>query len=336
MGKIDLKNLKEDNLIEGLNGKKVVIYGSNDCGKTYQSTKFDKPLLLMTESGGSALKCKKVSITKWSEFKDVVDTLTNSKTYAEMFDLYQTIIIDTAENLVSLSEQSVANEYGVRDLSEITGKQNGWKIARTDFSMQINKLTSVGYFVICIMHEETIEKIDEVTKETYQYFQPKNYDNPKSSMRFLVDDFDYVIFTRPNGIDAETYETIPSTAICKRTKTNFARSRFKIKTFIDPFTADELKSAIIDSVEKSAKEEGVGIEKYKNKKQKWTKKDYFDLIAPYIKRLSKTFANDISTIVETELGSGRKITSATDDELINLDNIYNRLVTLATSLDIAV
>ena len=67
-----------------------------------------------------------------------------------------------------------------------------------------------------------------------------------------------------------------------------------------------------------------------------TKKDYFEMITPYIKVLSKNYGSDISAIIATELGDGRKITSATDDEIIALDNIYNRLVTLATSLDIAV
>lgn len=60
------------------------------------------------------------------------------------------------------------------------------------------------------------------------------------------------------------------------------------------------------------------------------------MITPYIKVLSKNYSSDISAIIATELGDGRKITSATDDEIIALDNIYNRLVTLATSLDITV
>ena len=95
MAKIDLLSLTEDNLIGGIQQKKIMIYGSNDCGKTFQATKFEKPLLLMTESGGGALKVKKLPINKWSEFKTVVEELTNPKTFDKMFDVYKTIVIDT-------------------------------------------------------------------------------------------------------------------------------------------------------------------------------------------------------------------------------------------------
>lgn len=336
MAKIDLLSLTEDNLIGGIQQKKIMIYGSNDCGKTFQATKFEKPLLLMTESGGGALKVKKLPINKWSEFKTVVEELTNPKTFDKMFDVYKTVVIDTAENLVDESEKATCNEFGVRDLSEIQGRLNGYKIARNDFAAQINKLTSSGYCVVFICHEETVEKTDPVTEETYAYTQPKGTSNEKSSMRMLRDLCDFAIYVRPNGIDPETYETIPSTAICKETKTSFARSRFAIQTFVDPFTASGLIEAIEKAIEKSAENEGAEVEKYIQKKQSYTKEDYFEMITPYIKVLSKNYSSDISAIIATELGDGRKITSATDDEIIALDNIYNRLVTLATSLDITV
>jgi hypothetical protein len=66
---------------------------------------------------------------------------------------------------------------------------------------------------------------------------------------------DFCVYLRPNGIDKETYETIPSTAICKRTRNVFARSRFDIQTIVDPFTADNLVKAIEDAVKKSAKKD---------------------------------------------------------------------------------
>ena len=138
----ELKSIAQDKgaLVGGLEGKKILIYGSNDCGKTYQSMHLDKPLLLMTESGGGALSNRKKSISTWSAFCQMVETLAG-KHYEEMKKLFSTIIIDTAENLVDLSEKSTCNEFGVRDLSEIQGRQNGYKISRNNFSAQINKLT---------------------------------------------------------------------------------------------------------------------------------------------------------------------------------------------------
>lgn len=336
MAKIDLLSLTEDAFMSGMEGKKIMIYGVNDTGKTKQLTKLDRPLLLMTESGGSAVKCRKLPVSKWSKFKEIVESLTAEKTFEQMYESYRTILVDTGENLVDLSEKAVCNEFGVRDLSEINGKQNGYKIARTDFQMQINKLTSVGYTVVFICHEEKVEMEDEVTGETYNFIQPKGTSNEKSSMRMLRDLCDFCIYLRPNGIDPQTYETIPSTAICKRTKNVFARSRFAIQTFIDPFTAQGLIDAIEKAVEKSAEEEDADIEKYKLVKDDYTKDDYLEIIKPYVEALFPVCGEDVNYIVEMELGEGRKISSATDKELTALDNIYNNLVTKATLLGIEV
>ncbi len=318
----------------GMQGKKLMVYGVNDTGKTKQLTKLDRPFLIMTESGGSAVNCPKVPCDDWRTFKEIIDDMTNKKNFEKRFEVCRTIIIDTAENLVNESERSVCAQFGVRDLSEIQGRQNGYKIARTDFEMQINRLTSKGYCVVFIAHEEKVEMQDEISGETYMFVQPKGTSNEKSSMRMLRDLCDYCIYLRPNGIDKETYETIPSTAICRRTKNVFARSRFNIQTFIEPFTADGLIEAVEKSVIKSAEEENVAISKYTNKKKSYTKEDYFDIIKPYVERLFEVCGDEVVNIIEAQLGENRKVTDATDDELVALDNIYNNLVTKATLLGI--
>lgn len=329
------KLLEEEVTFEtGIKGKKILLYGCNDVGKTKQMSKMPKPFLIMTESGGSAVNCPKEPCDDWRHFKEIIDDLTNSKNLEKRRTQIETIIIDTAENLVAQSEKSICNQFGVRDLSEIQGRQNGYKIARTDFEMQINRLTSKGYCVVFIAHEERVDIEDEISGESYTFVQPKGTSNEKSSMRMLRDLTDFCIYLRPNGIDKETYKTIPSTAICRRTKNVFARSRFDIETFIDPFTADGLIKAIEDAVEKSAKEENVEISDYIEKKNKYTKEDYVEIITPYIQRLWEVCPDDVTGIIENQLGEGRKISQATDDELVALDNIYNNLVTKATLLGI--
>lgn len=331
----DLKN-EVVTFDSGMQGKKIMVYGVNDTGKTKQLTKLEKPLLIMTESGGSAVNCPKVACDDWRTFKEIVDDMTNKKTFPQRFEMCKTILVDTAENLVNESERSVCNQFGVRDLSEITGRQNGYKICRTDFEMQINRLTSKGYCVVFIAHEERVELEDEISGETYTFVQPKGTSNEKSSMRMLRDLCDYCIYLRPNGIDNTTFETIPSTAICRRTKNVFARSRFNIQTFIDPFTAEGLIEAVEESVKKSAEEEGVAIAEYKNKKKSYTKDDYLEIIKPYVDRLWEICEDEVMSIIEYELGEGVKITEASDDQLVALDNVYNKLVTKATLLGIEI
>lgn len=336
MAKLDLLNLQEDAFMSGMEGKKIVVFGVNDTGKTKQLTKLDRPLLLMTEAGGSAVRCKKIPISTWSKFKEVVDMLARESTFDQMYEQYRTIIIDTGERLSSLSEKAMCAQFGVRDLSEITGRSNGYLLARNEFDLQIQKLTSLGYCVVFICHEEKVTEIDEISGEEYEFIQPKGTSNEKSSMRMLRDLCDFCIYLKPNGIDKETYETIPSTAICKRTKHVFARSRFAIQTFINPFTAKGLVEAIELAVQKSAEEEDAEIEKFRITTDKYSKDDYLELIKPYIVRLNPVCPEDLLSIVEAELGEGRKISSATDEELIALDNIYNNLVTKALMLGIEV
>lgn len=318
----------------GMQGKKIMVYGVNDTGKTKQLTKLDRPLLIMTESGGSAVNCMKVPCDDWRTFKEIVDDMTSKKNFEKRFEKCRTILVDTAENLVNQSERAVCNQFGVRDLSEINGKQNGYKIARTDFEMQINKLTSKGYCVVFIAHEEKVDMKDEITGEEFSFIQPKGTSNEKSSMRMLRDLCDFCIYLRPNGIDKETFETIPSTAICRRTKNVFARSRFAIKTFIDPFTADGLIKAVEEAVEKSAEEENAKIGEYVNKRKQYTKDDYVAIIMPYVERLWEVCEDEVSSIIESQIGEGRKLTDVSEDELVYLDNIYNNLVTKATLLGI--
>lgn len=338
MAKFSLKDTvkKEVTFDSGLEGKKLIVYGTNDTGKTFQLTRLDRPFLIMTESGGSAVNCPKEPCVAWSKFKEIVEDLVGDKTFEENYELARTIIIDTLENLVSQSEKAICNQHGVRDLSEITGKVNGYLLARKDFEMTINKLTSKGYCVIFIAHEETVELEDEVTGEVFNFVQPKGTSNEKSSSRMVRDLCDFCIYLKPNGIDRETFETIPSTAICKRTKNVFARSRFAVQTFIQPFTAEGLVEAIKLAVEKSASEANTRIESFKVTTDKYSKDDYVELIKPYIIRLNPICPEELVNIVEAELGEGKKITEATDDELVALDNIYNNLVTKAMMLGVEV
>lgn len=346
MAKFSFKEVKQrqNKFDDGIRGKKIIFYGQSDTGKSYQTAHFPHPFLLMTESGGSALNCDKEPIDSWSKFKAVVDDVvknaeeyigTPEKPLSEDEIMLETIIIDTAENLVDLSERAVCNEFGVRDLSEITGRQNGYKIARSDFAMQINRLTGAGYCVIFIAHEEKIDETDELTGETYTFVQPKGTSSEKSSMRMLRDLCDFCVYLKPMGINPENFETIPSMAICKRTKNVFARSRFAIDTIVNPFTAHNIIKAIEDAVHKSAENEGAELG-FTAPPKPTSKDDYLELIKPYVEKLFAVCKDDVNIIVAEELGDGRKISSATDDELIKLDNIYNRLVTKATLLGIEV
>lgn len=343
-----LFDLQETGMVGSIKGQKLFLYGSNDTGKTFQAMKFPKPLLFMTEAGGNGTKGYKVNIDKWSKFKNYVNQLISKKKvddpdnpeekilqYELMQKKFSTIIIDTVENLVELAEQATCQEFGVRDLSEINGKQNGYSIYRKDFKTQINRLCNYGYTVIFIGHEEVVEKENEITGEKYNFIQPKGTSNIKASTRFVRDLCDFCFYLKPNGID-ENGDTIPSTAICKQTKNVFARSRYAIQTFVEPFTAKNLKDAIVKAIEKSAENENAVLSDWHKNYDDYTKEDWNNLLMPYYKAVYKKYPDRVKEIVAEELGETGRISQATDDQLTELENIYNKLVTFACDQGIVV
>lgn len=343
-----LLDMEITGMVGSIRGQKIYLYGSNDTGKTKQSMKLLKPFLLMVENGGNGVKGYKKPIVRWAQFKNYVAQLTseqkvddpeNKGTKIPMFELMQrkinTVVIDTVEDLVELAEKAVCKEFGVRDISEITGKQNGYKIYRSDFKEQINLLCSYGYTVVFIGHEEQIEKTDVVTGEKYLFIQPQGTSNEKASTRFVRDLCDFCFYLKDNGID-ENGDSIWSTAICKRTKHVFARSRYAIKTFIDPFTAKNLEEAIVQAIEKTAEDEDAVLSDWKKTYDNYTKEDWIDMIKPYFKAIHKKYPEKVAEIIAYELGEGAKISQATDEQLAELENIYNQFVTFACNMGIVV
>lgn len=341
MAKINLRTLPQKSMVMSLKGQKVFLYGGNDLGKTYQACHLPKPLLIMTEAGGNAVNCPKTPCTKWAVFKDLVNQLTSEKVdkddkkgrmeWETMQDLYETIIIDTVDNLIEQAEKATCQEFGVRDLSEIEdSRKNGYSIYRRDFKAQIDKLCMYGYTVVFIGHEEYVdhEVIDGTKKVKIKYMQPKGSDNVKASSRFVRDLCDFCIALLPNGVD-ESGDTILSTAICKETKTEFARSRYQIQSRIEEFTAQNLQDAILDAIKRSAEAEGATTSEWEKTDDEYKSKDWIDLIQPYYKAIYSKYPDKVKDIVALELGDGKKISKATDDDIIALENIYNQLVTFA-------
>lgn len=341
MAKINLRELKNEGMVTSLRGQKIYLYGGNNLGKTYQACHLKKPLLIMTEAGGNAVNCPKVPVTKWGVFKDLVNQLTSEKVDKEdkagrmewetMQDLYMTIVIDTVDNLIELAEKATCQEFGVRDLSEIEDtRKNGYSIYRRDFKSQIDKLCMYGYTVVFIGHEEYVDKdiIEGNKKVKIKYMQPKGSENVKASSRFVRDLCDFCIALVSNGVN-DNGDTIYSTAICKETKDIFARSRYKIQYKIEEFTAKNLEDAILNAIKASADSEGAVTKDWEKVDEEYKAQDWIALIQPYYKAVFSKFADKAKEIVELELGEGKKVSKATDDDVVALENIYNQLVTFA-------
>lgn len=335
-----LMSMEKNTYTNGLQGKKICIYGSNGTGKTYQTTRLPKALLLEVEAGGSAVNCYKKPVQSWAIATNIFKTLSDPTTLEQMQEKFQTIVIDTAEQLVTLSEQAIAKQYGVASIGSVAeatnNKTNGYALARANFSTEINKLTMMGYTVVFIMHEEKVEKVDELTGQAYSYTQPKGSDKEKGSLRFIRDLCDFTIYLKPRGLNSTTGEYEKSIGICQDTKNVFARSRFAIQPFIDPFTAKGLEDAIQKAVETSAKEEEVEIKDFTLEKPQLDVETLKTMLHPVIKTLYPNFPNEVKRYMAMYLGEGVKVSEATEVQQAGLENLYNDLITFANVQDIVI
>lgn len=346
MANIDLLSLEESGVSYGIEGLKILIYGGNTLGKTPQSMRFPKPLLLMGEAGGTAIKGHKVSIKQKKDFVDIVKQLTDEKTMEQMKEKFQTIVIDTATDIIEIYAQSVAREYGVKDVSEMNANKdmpNGYALYRNAFKNDVNKLCSCGYTVIFIMHEELVEvkeqqvvngKIKAVGNGVFKIV-PKGSNSVKDSARFIKDMCDFRFYVKGNGVDEKTGKTIMSTAYAHETAEYYAGSRFDIEPIINPFTAENLIEAMKKAQKQSAENYGADLVSFTMDSNGYTKQDYLDGIEPYARALYELYPNEVEDIIYKQLGEGVMPKEAKESQLVELETIYNNLVAFAQERNVS-
>lgn len=349
--KINIFAVQNKEMVMDLSGQKIMFYGPNDTGKTKQSCRFPKPLLLMAENGGNAVNCPKFAIRDWNTFVTINNQLVNM--YDKAHELYNTIIIDTAEELVNICEAQVCKMYDVNDIGLVQNPNdknnrnpNGYLLARKMFRSQINMLTSCGYTVIFISHEEEVEKKEEIIDNngktrvvTKNFIVPFGTEKEKGSTRFLRNLCDFVIYTRPNGIDKDG-DPIASSAICKQTQTIFARSRYNMPVIVENFSAETIQKTMLEAIKKSAEEANCQLTPFKKVDDKFDLKDYLEIIPSVMEKVFVVAPERVQEIVAEELGMDengliRKVSSAQKDEVQKLANIYTKLNNLAMDYDIS-
>lgn len=229
---------------KGLFGKKIMVYGYNDLGKTYQTSRMEKPYFMCFEKGLSAIDgIPFANIKKWSDFTKVLRQFARNPEKAK--EHYQTIIIDGTDIMAKYCEKYVSNAYGVERIKDGNDGFGLWKELETELFFAIDELISLDFTVVFIAHEADVE----VSKNVYRKV-PKG---DKRLMPLIQDNCDYVIYLKGNGVD-ENNNVIPSTAYTVQTDQFFARSRFtQTPPVIKEFTAENLEAAINEGIEKESK-----------------------------------------------------------------------------------
>lgn len=245
---LDIFNPTVSVVAKGLEGKVILLVGSNSVGKTRQATRMKKPFVLAFEKGINAISgVPYANIDKWSDFKKVNRQLTG-KDKEKAREAYDTIIFDTVDAAALMNEKYVAGQHGATDIASGNGGFGLWKQLEAEFYEQVALLTGAGYTVVFIGHVER-------DKDTEQMI-PKG---DKRSMGIVRDIADIVVYLESNGVDEEG-NVIKSTGYVRETPEYFARSRFDLMpNVIDPFTAENLEEAIRIGIEREEEAGGTTV-----------------------------------------------------------------------------
>ncbi|WIT26969.1 hypothetical protein [Bacillus phage SPbetaL1] len=298
---IDIFNPQVSVVAKGLEGKVITIYGSNNLGKTKQSTRMKKPLYLPFEKGLNAIAgVQFMPINSWADFKKVNKQLTKNAEKAK--EMYQTIIVDEVDAFAKYATRYVCEQYDVERIKDGNDGFGLWKEYETEVWEEINKLIGVGFTVIFIAHAAEDKK-------------GKVY--PKGDKRVLapvIDNSDIVLYLSSNGVD-EDRKVIKSSAWLAETAEHFARSRFDyIDTYLPEFTAENLEKAIIGAVERQEQAEGIVAVTYEEQKQNNASEELdFNSLMDQIKEIGMKLneegrLEEVNEITEKHLGKGVKVT----------------------------
>ena len=347
MAEFDLLNIEETKINSSMEGKIVLLYGTNNTGKSKVSSLIypHKTLYLATEKGYNALGgIKKIDVLEWNAFRQAVAQLTRKKTFKKMHETYKTIVVDVADRLPELCSAYICDKNGVSNISDIAWG-GGYAQLKTELSNQLNKLALSGYLVMLICHEETKEEYtDPVTGDVYPYTFPKNTMSKVGNP--LKDIPDFCIFLQNNGTDEEGNVNL-STGVVSHRKNVFARSRFtKCATTIEPFTAENLIATVRDACVAEAKDLGIEcVDEFDfeavlheddnvEEEKELTHGELVKRANEIGKILYKDYQSDVTTIIERYLGEGAKISKTTEAQNDKLQFIINDLTDFAEKVNV--
>lgn len=107
----DIFNPQVSRLVGGIEGKSILIYGTNRTGKTYNAVRGKKPLVVAFEKGLNAIDgIPFVPINKWNDWTSTVQQLTGP-TMDKAKEMYQTVIIDTFDSMGALGGEAICARF---------------------------------------------------------------------------------------------------------------------------------------------------------------------------------------------------------------------------------
>lgn len=332
----DIFNPAVSQIAHGLEGKTIMLYGTNNVGKTNQAVRAKKPLILACENGLNGVSgVKYIPIKSWARFKKTVKDLTDEKKLEKAKEFYQTIIIDEVYASSMYCQDFICSTYGngAIDLGDDTGnsKMNLYKLYEKEYWRVINSLVNAGYTVIFIGHQAADTKTG--------YISPKG---DKRCLNPIIDNCDIVAYIQPNGVDEDGNE-IKSSAYFVQTNEFFGRSRYPyMEKMLQEFTIEGLERVIEEGIQRQAEAEGLVTVSYEEQKEAAEEvvKTFEELkvvLDAYGNALYESgHIEELVGVVEENLGAGKKAGDLKKGQEQVMEIIIDELADLCEELGINV
>ena len=319
-----LLDIKPHQVSRNLRGYSVLFYGTPKSGKTTIASKFPGALVLAFEKGYNAIPgIMAKPINTWGEFKKILSELRDPA----VKDIFQTVVIDTADIAYSYCEKYVCgvasdakNSYD--NIADIPyGK--GYKMAAQEFDECIRKILQMDFGLVLISHS-----VDKVFKDENAVEYNQIIPTLDNRARLICErTCDIIGYSR--AVDTE--EGQQTRLYLRGTPRFVAGSRFRYTPQYIEFTYENLVNAIANAIDMEEKTMGaefitdeasnthLDMEPEYDFSQ--LMKDFQNIAGELIQKNGNSIAAKITTIVEKHLGKGKKVNECTEEQAAQIDLI---------------
>lgn len=318
---------KKSRVSYDLDGKSMLLYGTNSTGKTFQAARFPKPVVFAAEYGlGGLDDVPYYPINKWGDYTNLIKSF--QKNLEEAKQIYQTIIVDEVSVLDSLCERFICEKFDVDEIKQGNGGYGLWKEYRGEWKRARAALMNLGFATIFIAHEGTRDFQDE-DGNTYSKIYPGGGD--KMNMSDLCDACDIIAYARLNNPDENGNEA-KSSLYLKGSRKFHARSRFPaMAPYLEEFTAENLQKAIREAIATDATVKGYKPVSYKEQQaaaavEKPGYEDLFNEIKDIAMKMAEAGKGaQYKEVVEKHLGKDKGVQDTTPKQTQLLEMILEDL-----------
>lgn len=332
-------DVKTSQAIEGLDGKVILIYGPNKCGKSYNAAKAPKPLFLSFENGLTAMNdIPYIKIRKWSDFRKAVKLISDPANFEELHKQVETIVVDAVDGIEKLSNQYVCGCLGINAIREYNSGYGAWKEWADEIDNQLRPLVSSGFTVVFLGHEGERKFKDEAGVD-YTMIYPRG---DKRAIDPILNYVDITGYVRLAPADEAGNQPL-STLYLKGNRGFFAGSRFMyLPKAIPEWSWEKFDKAVCDGIKKEVGQKGITAAAAKKEEDEETAKIKDNQIAMHTlkERIGAMVAASMAKIADVNhkkdeynnillsvTGSTEfKVTAATEAQREQVEGIYQALL----------